>query len=174
MSKRFGRNQKRAMREQLQKAQQETNQVRAVLEMDRGLLRHVSEQKTYAETALRDILRNLPDGSILSEPKTIAGDLEQISRFSPIHPVHSGWGSGPHEDIQRVVHRLKSVDVRVWRDMAAHIHFRVVCPKTGQLLGYSISEDAALNLNADRFSTFVWPEIARLMEAKLCEVIDGR
>lgn len=173
MSKRFGRNQKRRMREQ------EAN-LREALARDGALLQYVSEQKRELEEAMaraRRILGNhvaLPPELHGDHPHPLGGDfdvhipggietLAPSSRMPAFEPFSL--------KIERMHQLLSWIEDRDGRHDDRAIHFRVRLD-SGEV-GYAISRRAIDRLSASELHRSILPQIALELSQHLATEIKG-
>lgn len=166
MSKRFGRNQRRQARERI-------TELELAIQMDRGLLAHVSERKRQLEQEISDAKRIVGRMSVLFEPE--AKRLDGPAR-SPMHMfTHSAvMDIGMaffHNQSQTVPLpvMLSRVDKRTL-DMA--IHCKVLFGD-GQW-GHAISEEALLATPEDVLVERITRELAMTIGQQLAEVRPSR
>lgn len=171
MSKRFGRNQKRRMREQVAN-------LREALARDGALLQYVSEQKRELEEAMaraRRILGNhvaLPPELHGDHPHPLGGDFNVAPLEIPslLSVDDSGvWAEPTAVSIERM-HQLLA-----WIEDHGHdtraIHFRVSLD-SGEA-AYVISRRAIERLSAAELQRTIAPQIALELAGHLARAVKG-
>lgn len=173
MGKRFGRNQKRRMREQVANLQE-------ALERDGSLLHHVSEKKRELEEVLcraRSILGNhvaLPPELIGDHPYPLGGDFyADVPAPMPLMPCADQQPAieSIHIQIARMHELLSWIeDGRATADGLA-IHFCVQLD-SGKA-AYAISRRAIERLSAAELQRTIAPQIALELAGHLARAVKG-
>lgn len=186
MSRRFGRNQKRRMREQIaqeeQRAAQASNQatmMRTMLELERGLMRETSDKLRDLEEFFGLVAARVGEYATISglEPKYIR-DMPRFDQWrtpvqtpAPIEPFSfENISAMDTVTIQDEIMRLLEIDVV--RDNFAHqLHVRGLLGD-GKI-GYSISESALRRMTQQEITDRLVPEIAREVGRELVKLVKG-
>lgn len=100
-----------------------------------------------AENHLDKILSVFSRGSVFLDPVRIKGAPDSLHEFVPSFPDY-------------IRHRLCSLTPTARQALDGMIHFRFEHPKTGELLGYSISEGARERMTLEIFREYIWPNVA--------------
>ena len=162
MSKRFGRNQKRAMRLQISEAEDMANRLRESHLMAEGLISHMSDKLREADDYARQVAKMVDPMCIISrDPKT----FEQVSEGDFQLPKYSQAlrhdFSEPIQEISKVraitMHRLHVKSVI--DDLNNQLHVRVSLK--GKDAGYSISGEALRQAPKDFLVRRISQDVAR-------------
>lgn len=164
MSKRFGRNQKRHMRERIA-------QTEKALEMDRALLRHKSERLGELQEDIDAAKRMVCEDSALFQPRTWdmantpARDMLETYERKALDFM-SSFEAPMSKTIQRLpLHVLLS---RVDRDrLGGVLHARVMFK--GWQLGYAISEPALRAYSVRDLTKRLARELAEMLAKQIKE-----
>jgi hypothetical protein len=166
MSRRFGRNQRRAARERVAELER-------ALQMDRALLVHVGERKRQLEQEIGDAKRIVGRMSVLFEPE--AKRLDGPARS----PMHMFTHSAVVDDGRAFFHnQSKTVPLPVMLSMVNRdgldmaVHCKVLFGD-GQW-GYAVSEEAVLATPEDVLVERIARELAMTIGQQLAEVKPGR
>jgi hypothetical protein len=166
MSKRFGRNQRRAARERITTLEQ-------ALQMDRALLARVGERKRQLEQEINDAKRIVGRMSTLFEPEVrrLDGPARSLMRVFTHSAVTDDGQAFSHNQAQTIP--LPVMLSMVDKDgLAGSIHCKVVFDD-GQW-GYAISEDAILATPEDILVERIALSLAKNIGQQLKEVKPGR
>ena len=163
MSKRFGRNQKRSLMQQLTEQQADTERFKAAYEMSVGLQRHTSEQLALANQTLEliyaEIAKNLnPFHPLLPNEMrrqiAVAGDVERIRI-----PLNGG-----RYKVIEILRRGFITDE--FRDCAA-----VKISHGSKQLGYAVDMDA---LRVTTFKQEYINDLSRDIAVRLFAALEGK
>lgn len=166
MSRRFGRNQKRAMRNQLERLGAEVAQKAKDADLARS-------REIESERLLRSIIESLPAHSVFAP--AVERKSAPIREFAPILPLPvRTLDQNIHAKAVVTIARLRKAEAELRNSIGGAIHMRFVEPLTGKYLGYAISEDAAQRLTKNAFQNYVWPEISEALRATVEMEIFGR
>lgn len=134
MSRRFGRNQKRAMQKSIE-------QLKSSLQMQEGLARHMRERMSESDYTIRLVAEILGENFVGLPPEEIS--IEDSSQTVSVHARHgSDIRMMRDEDVMRglqfSIHRLEKMQLSIQRDkMMGDIHFRYSTPSGD--VGYTVS-----------------------------------
>ncbi len=152
MSRRYGRNQRRAHRERIEALDQRNVALQAAMTMDRGLLASTTGKLRDAKDQIERVRRTLGPNTALLPPLTVAlqGDARNrvmLEAFGGRPPslAYDGSMSSMGQCAQDV--ELPALLSRVGRDGGPHgraVHVKVRF--ADQQLGYAISEEAMRDL----------------------------
>ena len=116
-----------------------------------------------AENHLDKILSVFSRGSVFLDPVRIKGAPDSLHEFVPSFPVSmavSEFDARPAIALNYIHRRLCSLTPTARQALDGMIHFRFEHPKTGELLGYSISEGARERMTLEIFREYIWPNVA--------------
>lgn len=173
MSKRFGRNQKRRMREQ-------EAALHEALARDGALLAHVSEQKRELEEVLGRARRILGDHVALppelrgDHPHPLGGDFDIPipERLTPLSPSAAMPAIEPMSlRIARMHHLLSWIEDGDHQHDPSAIHLRVRLD-SGEV-AYVISRKAIHSLSAAELQRTIFPQIAMELAGHLARGLKG-
>lgn len=136
MSKRFGRNRRRAMEARI-------SQLEDAHKMDRALQAHMRGTLDRQNSTIQRVQRILGDYFIALEPRTLRTDAHNIRVPKPIEMANVEMLSGTTmcEVLDRNLTVLERVDFRTHRDaLTAKMHIRVATPLG--TAGYAFSDGA--------------------------------
>lgn len=166
MSRRFGRNQRRAARERVAELER-------ALQMDRALLTHIGERKRELEQEISDAKRIVGRMSALFEPETKRLDGPARS------PIHMFTHSAVMDNGRAFFHnQSKTVPLPVMLSMMSRdrldmaVHCKVLFDD-GQW-GYAISEEAVLATPEDVLVERLARELAMTIGQQLQDIKPGR
>lgn len=187
MSRRFGRNQKRRMREQIAAAEISSaaalghaNMMRAMLELERGLL-HETSEKLHSLTEFFSLVANR-----VGKYATIAGPMPAFMKNAVVHdrwrvPVMPPVSAKPFDftkagasdmaAIQEEILRL--LDVDVVRDHFAH-QMAIKATLADQRIGYMISESAIRKMSLQELTDRLAPMVAQEIARELAQAVQMR
>lgn len=174
MSKRFGRNQKRKMREALHLAELAAGREYAGRMMAEGIARDNSRKLADLRENMAEVVGRLGNYAIAEGVPTTfqAGWLARNESFNL--PVHQPFPSlfeylstaGEHATVAVHAELMRVLDISVVRDqMARDLHCRIEFD--GIRLGYGISAHAIENMGRDELVRRMTPEIALMLANKL-------
>lgn len=155
MSKRFGRNQKRAMREQIKASE-------ASRAMDRGLIAEQGRKLRDAEDYQRSVARIVGENAIAAgKPSmmqmTAYGDFQIAPRGQPRMPSYMHSHPVSMDAVRAETMRLLHIDVI--RDITAtQLHCRVMLKD--KKAGYAISDLALMQMSKQELRHVIHREIA--------------
>lgn len=170
MSKRFGRNRRRRMREALAAEQARGQKLEAARLMDAGLLERQRERLDFLHEFLDFVAREVGRDSIFAgEPRHLGGGHDRM-RVSTYQPIPSRWNS-PVPQLQAITSEvLRLLEVDAIRDrMANQVHVRVGL--ADGRVGYAISEKALASLKPGDLERLLLPQVARDITRALVNVI---
>lgn len=116
-----------------------------------------------AENHLDKILSVFSRGSVFLEPMRVQGAPDSLREIVPRSPVSmsvSEIDSRPVVALSRIYQRLCSLTPTARQALDGMIHVRFEHPKTGELLGYSISEGTREWMTLEIFREYIWPNVA--------------
>ena len=116
-----------------------------------------------AEDQLDKILRVFSRGSVFLEPMRVQGapySLREIVPFQFVPMERAQFGARPDIALSFIRHRLCNLTPTARQALDGMIHVRFEHPKTGELLGYSISEGARERMTLEIFREYIWPNVA--------------
>ena len=167
MSRRFGRNQKRAMRERIAQAEQAATLAQEEHDREAKKLWRAAQDSQnrafLAENQLDKILRVFSRGSVFLEPMRAQGapdSLREIVPFQFVPMERAQFDARPDIALSFIHHRLCNLTPTARQALDGMIHVRFEHPKTGELLGYSISEGARERMTLEIFREYIWPNVA--------------
>lgn len=173
MSRRFGRNQKRRMREELLGAvavadylEVRLAECRKASEMDRALLRHQSEQIDHLRSIMTDAIRIAGEMSAIFPPNNMAVDGPARGRVMARQTTRPLLPKSPVDffkmEIAAIDHELKVMlhSIRPER-LRASTHVRVQFGDGGW--GYAISEAALIDTPLDILSRRIAEELSKVI-----------
>lgn len=173
MSRRFGRNQKRRMREELLGAVAVADyleirlaECRKASERDRALLRHQSEQISHLRSIMTDAIRIAGEMSVIFPPNNMEVRGPARGRVMARQPTRPFLPKSPADffkmEIGAIDHELKVMlhSIRPER-LRASIHVRVTFGDGDW--GYAISEAALLDTPLDILSRRIGEELGRFV-----------
>lgn len=162
MAQRFGRNQRRRARAQVATVQQEAQNLRQALDMNNGLLRHVSEQNRALSEAMR-VARFILAQSV-ALPPIENGPHPAPGQNSFIQPIfdHLDFAkfsrSAMAESTDVQIERMHVLLTSVQEQPPSHdIHCRVQL--AGGEWGYAISDHALRHLSREMLERRLLPEL---------------
>ena len=155
------------MREQIAQAEQAAALAQAEHDREEKKLRRAAQDSQsraiLAEDQLDKILRVFSRGSVFLEPMRVQGAPDSLREIVPRSPVSmsvSEIDSRPVVALSRIYQRLCSLTPTARQALDGMIHVRFEHPKTGELLGYSISEGTRERMTLEIFREYVWPNVA--------------
>lgn len=174
MSRRFGRNQKRRMREELAAKQERVANLETGMAMDRGLLREQSQKLASLKEMMGEFAERVGRYAIAHDVPTEFQSRNLDLRREPNFRMHAmpamqlaSYGSRSMPDILQMHDEVMAVlDVQVVRDaMSRDLHCRLYFD--GHRIGYAISYHALRGLTRAELVRRITPEIAYHLEAEL-------
>lgn len=176
MSRRFGRNQRRRMREELASKDTRVAQLDSGLAMSNGLLRKTSQDISMLRDAIKGISQRVGHMAMLeceAEPFEGANlDYRRMRKFYlEVPKMYDVRSYEPAMiDTMSALHVAREVmhvlDVDTLRDrMSQQLHCRVYFD--GHEIGYSMSEQAIRGYGAEALARKIAPEIARALAEKI-------
>lgn len=155
------------MRERIAQAEQAATLAQAERDREEKKLRRAAQDSQsraiLAEDQLDKILSVFSRGSVFLEPMRIKGapdSLRDIVPFSrPLMSV-SEFDARPAIALNYIHRRLCSLTPTARQALDGMIHIRFEHPKTGELLGYSISEGTRERMTLEIFREYIWPNVA--------------
>ncbi len=168
MSRRFGRNQRRRLREELAAAQTAKDRFETAWHREAGLLRHVSDKRQEAEERLLEIYEMLPALCMLAPPKR----REVQSLDTPFYAVAPPRGRPDLGDTVPIV-ALHAVSAAVDEDLLRHsLHATLTCK--GEKVAYAVTEEALYGMGEQQLVRLVERQIAPLLTKALIECLRKR
>ena len=167
MSKRFGRNQKRAMRQQINAAQEQSEKFEHAHQMSLGLQKYTSARLEEAASTLRLVAEILGKNFVALEPEQINvyGHSVPMPRPQPrnIQRMHS---TEIIESVTESLLNFKLCEFKAELDaLRENIHFRYITPAGD--VGYAINAQEWLKMPRRVRIEFAQREIARDMAHNL-------
>lgn len=171
MSRRFGRNQKRRMREELAAKQERVANLETGMAMDRGLLRDQSEKLSNLKEMMGEFAERVGRYAIAEGVPTMfdADWLMRKQSFGmsiemgvPSFAYHGAMLDSyrVHDEVMRIL------DVEVVRNhMARNMHCRLQFD--GHQIGYAISDHALVGMTSDELARRITPEVVRMLMLEL-------
>jgi hypothetical protein len=168
MSKRFGRNQRRAARERVAKLEQ-------ALKMDRALLAHVGERKRQLEGEIANAKRIAGRMSVLFDPQTMSipgqaramVDAAQSAWFDPTRSIEDFTTASLQRIPLDVL--LTKVDPHKLRS-AVHVKVQF----SDHAVGYAATEEALHYMPEDVFIEHTSRSIAMELSRQLAGILPAR
>ena len=159
MSKRFGRNQKRRMRQELESLEKLRTQDRRTID---NLRSRIDEHRGFLEYIL-DLVG--PDSILNPEPRQLSwlGSGDQMRIPLPGHPLNI-WSSSSVEYVQTTI--VNALRTRVLLDrMRGSLHF-LASMRNGDVV-YALTDEAIATMSAQRLTAVLHKHIARQLAHQL-------
>lgn len=180
MSRRFGRNQKRRMREAIVAAESQAAALRVACEMNDGLLRKVTREKARLESVLDDARDRLRDMHIALPPSRLEGDgwferMAVVRVPDPRRPTDFILRSDRQIPTEFKVHELERLIVRVKQseDRRPPV-LHCVVELAGKAAGYAISAEAWHQIGEHSLRDVLAPEISKALTRELVGTLKGK
>lgn len=182
MSRRFGRTQKRRMREAVATAESQAASMRVACEMNDDLLRKVTREKARLESVLDDARDRLRDMHIALPPSRVrvSGDwgferMAVVRVPDPMRPTEFILRSDLQVPMDIKVHELQRLIVRVQqsedrRQPVLHCIVEVA----GKAAGYAISAEAFRQIREHSLCDMLAPEISKALTRELVSALKGK
>lgn len=174
MSKRFGRNQKRRMREQLVQQQAQISNLETARALDAGLLRYQRRKVEDYVQIIQDVRETLGDNHIALPPdvgQMVVPDDQtafQVPLRQPLqmYDYAADIGAMSTKALSEYLHVL--LVKSAVRDFGHHVI--VGADLAGKKSRYAISDDGLRNIRRDRLELILAENIARHLVDQLKEV----
>ncbi len=164
MAQRFGRNQRRRAREKVDTLQQEVQNLQQALEMNKGLLSYVSEQKSALSKAMREARHILGESVALPAVESRIRPAKGATSFNaaPLLPMDCSTFSRA-TDFESATVQIQCMQLLLTNvDELPHsreLHCRVQL--ADGTWAYSISEQALHTLTPEMLELRLLPELSR-------------
>lgn len=175
MSKRFGRNQKRRMREALAAAQATADRLEYARELDQALLRNQSSTISQLRDFIGDVGQMVGRASVIAgEPPFLTNGFDGM-QFAPVdrsqgYVPEAGDSPPTLEEFQYEILRLLSIEA-IRDKFSKTIHFRVGL--SDKEAAYGISESALAMMPTEALKNRMAHEIAGQIAEFLVKQIKG-
>ena len=155
------------MREQIAQAEQSATLAQEEHEREAKKLwrsaQNSQNRAFLAENHLDKILSVFSRGSVFLDPLRNKGKpdfLQEISPFQLVPMARAQFDARPDVTLSFIHYRLRNLTPTARQALDGMIHVRFEHPKTGELLGYSISEGARERMTLEIFREYIWPNVA--------------
>lgn len=172
MSKRFGRNQKRRMREALAAAQATADRLDYARELDQALLRNQSSTISKLREFFLEVGQMVGRASVIAgEPPFLSNGFDGM-RLTPFgrHPAMAPTNPPEFEKFQDEILRILSIEA-IRDTFSKAVHFRVGL--ADKEAAYGISESALDMMPAEMLESRIAHEIASQIAEVLVKQIKG-
>lgn len=154
MSRRFGRNQRRRMRELVAASQQRAQQLEVAHEMDRGLLQHMRDKNDDLRRQLRGVARSLGEQYVHLDPMEVGDCVEHL--FPPDgFPAYLPARTGSDHMVPMAITRVSAESDKLQHQ----VHF--IARLNRESAGYAISLPALYNADEERLAQLIGESLAR-------------
>lgn len=170
MSRRFGRNQRRRLREELAKATTDKERYQAAWQRESGLLQHMREKNERALDTLQEIYEMVSRFSVMAPPEHV--EVQNPKLGMAYLPDITPDFLTSDQDTFRVI-TLHAVQAAVREDRLRHA-LHATLSYNGEGVAYAISEEAILNAPESVIRRRIEREIVPRLTAELINQIRRR
>lgn len=170
MSRRFGRNQRRRLREELSQATADKTRFETAWQQEVGLTMHMRERNDRARETLLEIYEMVSRYSFVTPPLDIEVDDPRQDKLRLLG-LPPRMFSADLDTLQTVT--VYAVQVAVQEDCFRHA-FHATLTYNGESVAYALSEEVILNSPESALRGRIEREIAPRLVAELIKKIRGR